>query len=288
MDRKTFLKSTGMLALGSMTVGLQSCKPRKTDEEQWKEDLWEGVTPTEPGQFPIHDLHIHASATQTFEDIARKAKENHFDYYGIMFNGTRPVPATDELIQKFIDDTAPLGCYRGMQNMRMGWTKNLSEEAYSQFDYFFMDPQMIPNGNSYGDTLEVWEHDCYVEDLEKFMEVNMAHYQAVLENPEPLDIFGWPLYLPPCVGRFYNEVWTRERLERIVEMLVKRGVAVEINDFAQTPHEEFILLCKKAGLKFVFGSDSRDHRSFRLDFCKRIASRCGLTTADFWCPEKKH
>ncbi len=287
MDRKTFIKTSGILALGGVTLGLQSFAPNQPKADDWKRKLWKGVTPTKQSDFPLHDLHVHASATQTYQDIARKAKENHFDYYGIMFNGTRPVPATDESLQKFLDDTASLGCYRGMQNMKMGWTAHLSEDVYRHIDYFFMDPQMIPNGNKYGDTLEVWEHDCYVPDLEDFMQTNLKHYQNVLSNPEPLDIFGWPLYLPPCVARFYNEVWTRERLEMVVEMLAKRKVAVEINDFAQTPHEEFVLMCKKAGLKFVFGSDSRDYRSFRLDFCKRIASRCGLVASDFWKPVRK-
>lgn len=284
MNRKEFLKSSGLLLAGSMTLGLEACKGKEKDPYK---ELWDGVTPSNDGDYPLHDLHVHASDKFSFDDIDRVAKERHFDYYGIMFNGTRPVPATDDSIRKFFDDTKHLDCFRGMQNMRMGWTKNLSEEVYNQFDYFFMDPQMIPNGNSYGDTLEVWEHDCYVEDLEKFMEVNLNHYKAVLENPEPLDIFGWPLYLPPCVGRFYNEVWTKERLEYVLELIKKRGVALEINDFSQTPHEEFILMCKKAGIKFVFGSDSRDHRSFRMDFCKRIAKKCGLVESDFWKPEKK-
>lgn len=287
MDRKTFIKASGMLALGGVAANLQSCQSGEPKTDGWKDELWKDVKPTTEADFPIHDLHIHASQAQTYRDIAEKAKERHFAYYGIMFNGTRPTPATDETLQKFLDDTAPLGCYRGMQNMKMGWTANLSEDIYKQIDYFFMDPQMIPNGNCYGDTLEVWEHDCYVPDLDDFMEVNMKHYRAVLENPEPLDVFGWPLYLPPCIARHYNEVWTRERLESVVDMMVKRKVAVEINDFAQTPHEEFILMCKKAGLKFVFGSDSRDYRCFRLDFCKRIACRCGLTESDFWKPERK-
>lgn len=287
MDRKSFIKAGGMLAIGGMALGVQACQEKNTKEENWKDDLWKDVKPTTQADFPLHDLHIHASATLSYEDIARKAKEHQFAYCGIMFNGTRPVQATDESVQKFMDDTASLGCFRGIQNMKLGWTKNLSESAYKQFDFYFMDPQMIPNGNSYGDTLEVWEHDCYVPDLDKFMETNMKHYQTVLENPEPLDIFGWPLYLPPCVARFYDKVWTKERLEAIVDMIVKRKVAVEINDLAQTPHEEFILLCKRAGLKFVFGSDTRDYRAFRLDFCKRIASKCGLTESDFWKPVKK-
>lgn len=274
---------SGLVVAGGAAWGLTGCKGRPEGQAA-QDDVLAGVTPSGDGDFPLHDLHIHATASLSYEEIVDKAKEAHFDYVGIMFNATRPTPATDETLQKFLDDTSSLDCFRGMQNMRLGWTKNLSSELYEQMDYIFMDPQVIPNGNKYGDTLEVWEHDCYVSDLDDFMDVNLKHYERVINNDEPLDVFGWPLYLPPCIGRFYDRLWTRDRLTYVVDLLAKRGLAVEINDFAHTPHEEFILMCKKAGLKFFFGSDSRDYRSFRLDYCKDMARKCGLVESDFYKP----
>jgi histidinol phosphatase-like PHP family hydrolase len=51
--------------------------------------------------------------------------------------------------------------------------------------------------------------------------------------------------------------------------------------------EEFILMQKKAGLKFTFGSDTRDLKTGRLDYCKQVASKCGLTKKDLFVPERK-
>lgn len=50
---------------------------------------------------------------------------------------------------------------------------------------------------------------------------------------------------------------------------------------------DYVLMAKQAGVKFTFGSDTRDHRTFRLDYCKQIASLCGLTEADFYIPVRK-
>ena len=63
MDRKTFIKSSGMLALGSMALGMQACNGKQPSENAWKDELWKGVKPTAIGDFPLHDLHIHASAS---------------------------------------------------------------------------------------------------------------------------------------------------------------------------------------------------------------------------------
>ena len=76
-------------------------------------------------------------------------------------------------------------------------------------------------------------------------------------------------------------------MEQIIEAIRRRGIALEINDLAHTPHPEFILMAKKAGVKFTFGSDTRDERSFRLDYCKEVATLCGLTEDDFYIPVRK-
>jgi hypothetical protein len=35
------------------------------------------------------------------------------------------------------------------------------------------------------------------------METYMAHNLEVINNNEPLNIFGWPLFLPVCIARGY-------------------------------------------------------------------------------------
>jgi hypothetical protein len=56
---------------------------------------------------------------------------------------------------------------------------------------------------------------------------------------------------------------------------------------AHTPHEKFILMAKEQGLKFTFGSDSRNQIAGRLDYCKYIAKKCGLKREDFFVPKRR-
>ena len=81
-------------------------------------------------------------------------------------------------------------------------------------------------------------------------------------------------------------LWTGERMKKIVAALKRKDLAVEINDLARTPHERFINMAKEQGLKFTFGSDTRDQKAGRLDFCKYVAKKCNLKKDDFFLPKR--
>lgn len=112
-------------------------------------------------------------------------------------------------------------------------------------------------------------------------------YALEVLTTQPVDIFAWPLFLPVCIARDYYELWTEKRMGQIITAAKMRNIAIEINDMAHKPHEAFILKAKQAGLKFAFGSDSRNYNVGKLAFCKRIAQKCGLTADDFYVPVKR-
>lgn len=109
-------------------------------------------------------------------------------------------------------------------------------------------------------------------------------YSLQILNEEPINIFAWPLFLPVCIARDYYKLWTEDRMQALIKAAKKRDIAFEINDMAHTPHEEFILKAKAEGIKFTFGSDSRNQNVGRLFYCKRIAEKCHLTREDFYVP----
>ncbi|MDR0794561.1 MAG: hypothetical protein LBE79_00665 [Tannerella sp.] len=238
--------------------------------------------------FFLYDLHLHRSASQSAQDLVDKAAAGGFKSFGIL----QPVSArgikTDDDLQKFINEVKDYPCYMGLQTATPGWSKVFSKELIDQMDYIVMDPQYMPNGNKYGDLMEVWDFNCYIDDPEDFMKRNVEWYLKILNNADdPLDIFSWPLFLPPSIQREYYMLWTQERMEQIVEAARKNHIALEINDLGHTPHAGFILMAKKAGVKFTFGSDTGDRRSFRLDYCKEVATLCNLTEDDFFVPVRK-
>lgn len=267
MKRRLFIKNTtlagGMLAISPILVN----NPASGEDD-----------------FPLMDLHVHLANKFTIDDIISIAKKTKVQF-GIMVNPGYGVNDDASLIN-FINFLRPYPVYIGLQPMSPGWSKDFSSKSLSQVDYILMDSQTVPNGNSYGETLRIWNFDTYVEDPNKFMEIYMAHNLEVLNNNEPITIFGWPLFLPVCIARDYYTLWTKERMQQIILAAKKRNIAIEINDMSHTPHAEFISMAKEQGLKFTFGSDTRDQKAGRLDYCRSIAKKCNLKRDDFFIPKR--
>jgi histidinol phosphatase-like PHP family hydrolase len=230
------------------------------------------------------DLHVHLTGNFTIDDVMEISKKTNVQF-GIMVNPGGAV-SDDAGLRRFIESLKPYPVYCGLQPMSPGWSRNFSPETVKQLDYVLMDAQTIPNGNGYAETLRIWNFDTYIDDAQKFMETYMTHILEVINNNEPLTIFGWPLFLPVCIARDYYTLWTEERMQKIVAALKRKDLAVEINDLARTPHEKFIHMAKEQGLKFTFGSDTRDQKAGRLDFCKSIAKKCNLKRDDFFLPKR--
>ena len=267
MKRRRFLKSAGIAG------GLLTALP-----------FSRGYGAAGDDGFPLMDLHVHLTPTFTIDQVMEIAKKTGVQF-GIMVNPGGAV-SDDAGLRRHIDSLKPYPVYYGLQPMSPGWSGSFSPETIKLLDYVEMDPQTIPNGNKYGETLRIWNFDTYVDDPEKFMEIYMTHNLEIINNTEPLNIFGWPLFLPVCIARDYYTLWTEERMQTIIAALRRKGLAVEINDMAHTPHEKFIGMAKEQGLKFTFGSDSRNQIAGRLDFCKHIARKCNLKKEDFFLPKR--
>jgi histidinol phosphatase-like PHP family hydrolase len=148
-----------------------------------------------------------------------------------------------------------------------------------------MDALTLPKPE--GGWLAIWQIDTMVDDAEEFMTRYTQFIEQVLTT-EPVDIFGWPTFLPVPIARQYSQLWTGPRVDRILDLARAKKIAIEINEVAHVPDENFITQAKRAGLKFTFGTDSRTPQSAaHLYYCYQMAQRCGLTEADMFVPKKK-
>lgn len=265
MNRRNFIKSTG-LAGGMMCVS----------------PLLSNLDLTNAETFPLIDLHVHTTSTFTIDTIMQISRETGVQF-GIVEHPAPFAIKNDDDLKKYIDKLRPYPVWIGLQPMNLGWSKGYSKELLSQVDYILMDAQRVPMGN--GKTLSIWEFDTYIDDTEDFMTHYMEYALEILNN-EPINIFGWPLFLPVCIARDYYTLWTKERMQKIIEAAKKRNIAIEINDMAHTPHEQFINMAKEQGLKFTFGSDSRNQIAGKLVYCKAIAKKCNLKNEDFFIPKR--
>jgi len=239
--------------------------------------------PAEQLEFPLWDLHVHLTDRFSLTEVLEIGKERDVQFGIVEHPGQGAIP-DDVALRNYIKRLRQAPVLIGLQPVNLGWSKRFSPELLAQVDYVLMDPQTIPLGNS--EFMHIWEFNTYVEDTAEFMQRYMTYSLEIL-NKEPINIFGWPLFLPVCIARDYYTLWTQERMQQLITAAKARNVAFEINDMSHTPHEEFIRMAKEQGLKFTFGSDSRNKNAGRLAYCKQIARKCGLKADDFYIPVHK-
>ena len=114
----------------------------------------------------------------------------------------------------------------------------------------------------------------------------LKYIEQVLTT-EPIDIFGWPTFLPVPIARQYSRLWTPQRTGRILELAKAKKIAIEINEVSHVPDETFIRQAKRAGLKFTFGTDSRNDHAAHFYYCYQMAQKCGLSAADMFVVKGK-
>lgn len=263
MQRRSFIKNAG-LASGMMVMT----------------PLISRVFASSKNDYPLMDLHVHTTINFTIEQ-AMEIAEKRGVKFGIVEHPAQWAIKDDADLKAYIEKLRKYPVYIGLQPMIQNWASGFSPELLKQLDYVLMDPQTIPLGN--GDYQRIYLLDTYVEDTEEFMGRYMEHSLNILKN-EPINIFGWPLFLPVCIARDYYTLWTEKRMVEIISAAKARNIAIEINDMAHTPHEKFINMAKEQGLKFTFGSDSRNSNAGRLAYCKEVAKKCNLKTEDFYIP----
>ena len=249
-------------------------------------------TPPPKPSFPVFDYHVHLSPTLSIEKALALGKERGVQI-GILEHPGPGFPInTDTDLQQYIERLRPYPVRIGLQPVYAGWSKAFSKPVLDQLDYILMDALTLPNPD--GSWLAIWQIDTMVDDAEEFMTRYMQFIEQVLTT-EPIDVFGWPTFLPVPIARQYSQLWTRPRVERIIELCAStsqparpgKKLAIEINEVAHVPDESFIREVKRAGLKFTFGTDSRNEHAAHFHYCYQMAQKCGLTEADMFVVKKK-
>ena len=105
----------------------------------------------------------------------------------------------------------------------------------------------------------------------------------ILTN-EPADIYANPTFLPQALQSKYDRLWTPERVNRVLDVLEKYHLALEINPRYCIPSFDIIRAAKARGIKFTFGTNNVDSRFGRLEYALDAIEACGLTADDIWFP----
>lgn len=192
--------------------------------------------------------------------------------------------ADDEEVYEYFDEVRDMPFLRGVQGEGRKWTETFSQEALGVFDYLFTDAMTIVDHK--GRLSRIYRpEEVHYDGItrEQYMDHLVDQTVKILTN-EPADIYANPTYIPEDMQADYDRYWTTERVDRVLEVLRRYNIALEINARYRIPSFDIIRRAKDMGIKFTFGTNNVDADFGRLEYCVEAVRECGLTVEDMWFP----
>jgi len=118
---------------------------------------------------------------------------------------------------------------------------------------------------------------------DEWMDMLVDQIVLILTN-EPVDIYANATYIPDDMMPDYDRLWTPERVDRVLDVLQKNSIALEISARYKIPNERIIKAAKARGIMFTFGTNNVDADFGRLEYSLQMAEKCGLEPSDIWFP----
>jgi hypothetical protein len=224
--------------------------------------------------FPLVDLHVHVKDDLSLEQALALSHRTGM-FLGVAANCGKGFPIeTERDALAFADSLRGRPVFVGMQAEGREWVTMFSKETRARFDYVFTDA--LTWTNPAGRRMQLWIPET-VEigpDVEAFMDLLVAKTVGILET-EPIDVYVNPTFLPAAIAARYDELWTDERMSRVIDAAVKSGVAIEIGARYRLPSERFLRLAKAKGAKFTFGTNNAGaadlgHWSYPLEMQEKL------------------
>jgi hypothetical protein len=229
------------------------------------------------GDIPRVDLQAHLAGNFTVAQAVALARER-----GVRL-GICATHPDDKTMETLFQDTEGQPVWHGLEvNLNSGWTTALSQTNRSRLDYIMSDGLFF----SYNGTdVHVWDSKAGFDDPQDFMEKYVDHNLRVIA--QPIQIWCNAAMLPASLVGRSDELWTTQRMDRLIQQCLKSNIAIEINSRWETPKPVFIRRAKDLGAKFSIGTDARNEGIGKIDYSLRVAKDCGLTASNFYLPARE-
>ena len=272
----------GKVDFKNLNLVEKTVQPAQAPAIDWDYDKM--ITELHAKNFPLIDFHVHLKDGLTIEDVVTISQTKGINY-GVAANCGLHFPVTnDRELNAYLNSIQHAAIFKGMQAEGREWVTLFSPDTAARFQYMFTDAMTWTNKN--GKRLRLWiKEETEVGDPEEFMEELVSKIEQILQ--EPIDIYVNATFIPAEIQDRYNELWTNERMDRVIKALLKNNVAFEINARYKLPGMEFIRKAKAAGVKFTFGTNNMLKTDLEYAYCFKVLQEVGLTPSDMWMPRKQ-
>ncbi len=247
------------------------------------DQLYKDVIDFGTEDIPVVDYHVHLKGGLTI-DQALENSRNLGIFYGVAINCGLGFPVHDDAsVKEYLATMKGKSCFVALQGEGREWMTLTSPESVAQFDYCFTDAMTFKDDT--GKRMRIWipEEIGTIPDKQAFMDMLVRRIEGVMK--EPIDIYVNATFLPDQIAAEYDELWTPERMKKVIDAAVENGVAIEINNRYKIPSAKFIKAAKAAGAKFSFGTNNAGAELGRLEYPFAMVKECGLKWQDIFVPK---
>ena len=273
----------GQLLIGEMKIRTLEDKLRIVTIIERRDSLTDEVDHLNNIGFPLIDFHGHLKGGLTMDQACQHARNNGFNY-GIAANCGLKFPVTnDSTLNAYLNGISQEPVFEVMQCEGREWVTLFSPQAVARFDYIFTDAMTWTDYK--GRRMRLWmPEETFVDNEQQFMDMLVGKIEAII-GKEPVDIYVNPTFLPASIMPKYDELWTLERMDRVIKVLKDNDVAFEINARYKIPSIAFLKRAKAAGVKFSFGTNNTTNNDLgRLEYCLKAIKEVGINTEDVFLP----
>jgi len=255
-----------------------SCKPKP--ELSHEEQMIKKIAALEQAGYDIIDHHAHLKGGLTMDQLLEHGEKTGITY-GVAVNCGWGFPVhSDSALSAYYHRYKDYPAYTVVQAEGREWLDMFNPDTIALFDYVFTDAMTWFDQE--GRRTRLWINDeVYIDDAEKFMDYYVDQAVTIIAS-EPVDIFVNPTFLPTEIRDRYDELWTEERMLKVINALAGSGVALEINTRYKIPSASFIKLSRKNGVKFTFGTNNGNADLGYLEYGLDMIKECDLQPSDFW------
>jgi len=250
--------------------------------------LLPSASPAQP-LLPRIDLHVHIENDENPTESLKPAEATVISQrLGVRFGvlaegGCRGDIHDNASLEAFLDSMKGQPMWAGLQVYGFDWQKCLSSKNLARLDYISADALIMPNVD--GKIIMLWLPGVHFDDPEAFMDRYVDYNVRVLS--QPIQVWANATYLPESLHSRYVELWTPERMDRVIQTAIRNHVVIEINGHFQVPSVAFLRRAKAAGAKFTLGSNQHVHGIGVIDYPLQAAREAGLTADDIFVPNRR-
>jgi len=254
------------------------CQPKtmRTHEEY----LVQKIDSLNKAGFTIIDHHAHLKGGLTMDELLAHSDSTGIRYCIAVNCGLGFNVQNDSALSAYYHSMKHYPVYIAMQAEGREWLDMFSPDSIALFDYVFTDA--LTWFDQEGRRTRLWiDNEVFIDDENVFMDYYVDQIVTIITN-EPVDIFVNPTFLPREIREKYDDLWTEERMMRVIQALTKSEMALEINAGTRIPSPRFIKLAKKHGVRFTLGTNNGNAELGYLEYGLEMINECNLKPTDFW------